>query len=471
MKKFDLNIEKVLENWEIYHAIREVIANAIDEQILTLSNDIQIIKDEKNIWHIRDFGRGLKYEHLTQNENIEKLEHPHLIGKFGVGLKDALATFHRRNVGVLIRSKYGDITLGTSLKTNFNDITTLHAYIDSPSNPTIKGTEFLLSNINDSEIEKAKLLFLLFLEENIIEETKYGSVLQKSDDNANIYINGVKVATESNFLFSYNITSLTKPIKDALNRERNNVGRSAYSDRVKSILLECKEKIVVEELVDDLEAFVRGSSHDELNWTDVSVHATKLLNSFDNVIFLTPKELIDAKEFVDRSKDDGYRVVAVSEKIKEKVYGETDYTGESIIELGEYIDQWSDSFKFRFVEIKDLSFREREIYNLTNEIFSLIGGKPSIIRKIKISESMRPNINSFTETAGLWNGSEIIIKRSQLQSLEIYAGTLLHETAHAISGKSDISSEFEEELTKLLGKIASFYLTHPKSKGLLEKLF
>jgi len=31
MKKFDLNIEKVLEDWEIYHAIREVIANALDE--------------------------------------------------------------------------------------------------------------------------------------------------------------------------------------------------------------------------------------------------------------------------------------------------------------------------------------------------------------------------------------------------------------------------------------------------------
>ena len=34
VKKFDLNIEKILEDWEVYHAIREVIANAIDEQIL-----------------------------------------------------------------------------------------------------------------------------------------------------------------------------------------------------------------------------------------------------------------------------------------------------------------------------------------------------------------------------------------------------------------------------------------------------
>ena len=31
-------------------------------------------------------GRGLKYEHLTQNENQEKLKNPtKVIGKFGVG--------------------------------------------------------------------------------------------------------------------------------------------------------------------------------------------------------------------------------------------------------------------------------------------------------------------------------------------------------------------------------------------------
>jgi len=98
MRKFDLNIEEVLEDWEVYHAIREIIANAIDEQILTKTKDIEI-KKEKNCFVIRDYGRGLKYEHLTQNEDKEKISHPELvIGKFGVGLKDALATFDRHKV-------------------------------------------------------------------------------------------------------------------------------------------------------------------------------------------------------------------------------------------------------------------------------------------------------------------------------------------------------------------------------------
>src|SRR6185436_19415717 len=82
---FDLNVEEVLENWEIEHAVREVIANALDEQVLSNTADIQINKDSAGNWRVRDFGRGLRIEHFTLNENPEKLVAPSgVIGKFGV---------------------------------------------------------------------------------------------------------------------------------------------------------------------------------------------------------------------------------------------------------------------------------------------------------------------------------------------------------------------------------------------------
>jgi len=171
-KKFDLNIERILEDWEVYHAIREVIANAIDEQVLTKTEPIKIWKDKEGKWHIRDFGRGLKYEHLTQKENDEKLRNPHVIGKFGIGLKDALATFDRHNVKVFIKSKYGNITIGKSQKHGFEDIITLHAYINPPSDPNFVGTEFILDGVTDEDIRKAKDLFLIFSGERVIEKNK-----------------------------------------------------------------------------------------------------------------------------------------------------------------------------------------------------------------------------------------------------------------------------------------------------------
>jgi len=57
----------------------------------------------------------------------------------------------------------------------------------------------------------------------------------------------------------------------------------------------------------------------------------------------------------------------------------------------------------------------------------------------------------------LWEefNQRIIIKRDQLKNLKSYAGTLLHEIAHARSGASDVSREFENELTKLLGIVST----------------
>lgn len=251
IREFDLNIEKILENWEVYHAIREIIANALDEQILTRTKNIDIYQDDSSWWHIKDYGRGLNYHHLTQNENDEKLNNDKLIGRFGVGLKDALATLYRHNIKVKIKSKYGDITLKAASKVGFEDIITLHAEILPPENENMIGTDFCLFGCAADDIEKAKSLFLSFTNDDILETTKYGQVIQKNGADSIIYINGVKVAQEDNFLFSYNITLLNSQIKKALNRERTNVGRSAYTSRIKDILLSCDSEDVIEELSND----------------------------------------------------------------------------------------------------------------------------------------------------------------------------------------------------------------------------
>ena len=107
------------------------------------------------------------------------------------------------------------------------------------------GTDFCLFECSTEDITKAKSLFLNFSGKQILEKNIYGEVIENSTDTAVIYINGVKVAEEPNFLFSYNITSLTAQLKKALNRERTNVGRSAYTGRIKDILKACSSEKVI----------------------------------------------------------------------------------------------------------------------------------------------------------------------------------------------------------------------------------
>ena len=106
-RAFDLNMEKVLEHWPVAFALREFIANALDEQAMTGTAEPRITSVRDGTWTIRDFGEELPLQapHLQ-----EKLRHPDVIGQFGIGLKDALAVCDRKKVKLTLRSRHGDIT-------------------------------------------------------------------------------------------------------------------------------------------------------------------------------------------------------------------------------------------------------------------------------------------------------------------------------------------------------------------------
>ncbi|WP_342252178.1 ATP-binding protein [Spiroplasma endosymbiont of Amphibalanus improvisus] len=457
-KLFDLNIEKILENWETFHAIREIIANALDEQLLSKTKEIQIYKskNEPSTWYIRDFGRGLQNKHLTQNENIEKTKNENLIGQFGIGLKDALATFHRKNIKVLVKSKYLNINkIYMSSKENFEDIKTLHVIINEPNDKNFCGTIFAISGIDDSEMEKAKKLFLNFSNERILETNKYGQIIEKNETSC-IYLNGIKVAEETNFLFSYNITSLDKKIKKALNRERTNVGRVAYSDRIKLILKNAKENQVFEALCEELEKIEEGIQTEEIGWTDVQEYVIKKYSTSNNsIVFLSRKELENCPGILDEIKMNGKKIIFISNNIRNKIENMNDFEGKPIQDLNQFLSELKENFEYKFVEAHELENRELKIFNKTDSIINLICKKPKVIKNIKISEVMQKDTTSFMEILGIWDNETgtIIIKRSQLKNLETYSGTLLHEVIHAVSGKVDNTREFENELTNTIGTI------------------
>jgi len=83
-----------------------------------------------------------------------------VIGKFGVGLKDALATFERRQVGVGIRSRHGVIMLERAPKHDFGDVVTLHAVVSDSEEPTFVGTDVTLNRVTEGDIATAKSVFL-----------------------------------------------------------------------------------------------------------------------------------------------------------------------------------------------------------------------------------------------------------------------------------------------------------------------
>lgn len=473
---FDLNIEKILEAWESAHAVRELIANAIDEQQLSDTPDIQVAKTDDGEWTIRDFGRGLRYEHFTQNENAEKLRNAgKVIGKFGVGLKDAMATLHRNGISVIIRSAHVEITLAQVAKRDFDDVVTLHAAVQSSPDPTMVGTMIMLPGLSDEQMTRAKSFFLRFSDEETLESTRIGDILRrKSDQPARVYVAGLLVAEEENFAFSYNITALTEPMRKALNRERTNVGRTAYTDRVKQMLLSATKSEIAEELADQLQAIQSGFGSDEVRWKDVAIHAVRILSSSGSYLFVTADQLITCSSSVDHARDDGIKIITIPDSIQQEVIGMTDLSGEPIRDLGHYQTEWNDSFVFDFVEAGSLSPSERSVFDRTGAIAALVGGLPDRVKSVRVSNIMRVDYATGSDALGLWDSttSSIVIRRDQLSSLSSFSGTLLHEIVHARTGFDDVTRSFENALTDVIGQTAAAALTAvPKRKSLFSSLF
>jgi hypothetical protein len=451
---FDLNVEKILDHWGVPEAIREVIANALDEQALSDTAEPQIVKRHDG-WHITDFGRGLHYQHLTQNENPEKKRKSNLVvGKFGVGLKDALATFNRRGIEVKIRSPQADITLQRAAKTNFADVRTLHAAIRSPSEPKRRGTDFTLSGLSDADMAAAKDYFLRFAGDEELERTELGTILKRDpDEPARIYVKGVRVALEEQFLFSYNITSTTAQLQRALNRERTNVGRSAYQDRVKAVLLKAKSGAVAEQLVQDLTRIPLGTNHDEITWLDVQEQAVRILATKGKGVFVSSQQMFTMGATIMEARADGYKVIVIPDRLLARLPKLRDLNGNPILDIKGFVQVWNASFHYDFVDPAKLKGTERDSWSILPELFRLAGDHAKRVKEVRLSKTMRLDEGAY-ETEGVWDSPNIVVKRSVLDSRRHFARVVLHEIAHASSGGNHGSVAFMAAIDDLAGLAA-----------------
>jgi len=160
-------------------------------------------------------------------------------------------------------------------------------------------------------------------------------------------------------------------------------------------------------------------------------------------------------DMIEEAKASGHQIVLIPENLKEKIKGGLDFSGKPIIDISQFATNYNDSFSFEFVNVENLTKSEREVFDLTDKILNLIGGKPRNVLEIKLSTTMRKDFFSQKEILGLWdaNTNTIIILRKILSSITDYSGTLIHETIHAKSGFGDVDRNFEHELTIAIGQV------------------
>ena len=185
-------------------------------------------------------------------------------------------------------------------------------------------------------------------------------------------------------------------------------------------------------------------------WIDVSQMALNLLANREKVAYLTESEILERPDIVENAKMDGLQVVAITEQQKKRLDFQSQTGGKQLPILETYIWDYNQSFEYNFVDEDKFTPEERQVFDYTPKILSLVNLKPDLVPPIRISETMRVTSDS---TDGVWDRSlpAIIIKRTRLATLSGYAATLLHEIGHATTGAVDSTREFENVLTEFLG--------------------
>jgi hypothetical protein len=78
-----------------------------------------------------------------------------------------------------------------------------------------------------------------------------------------------------------------------------------------------------------------------------------------------------------------------------------DLHGNPVRDLSVFQTEWNNSFEFKFVSREELTPAELKIFDRWREIVSLVGGLPAQVRDVKISETMRSELDTGRDCLGL----------------------------------------------------------------------
>lgn len=398
---FDLNIgERYLSDWPDYFAVREIIANALDA---TIGGKIEIYKEKDGVWIIQDCGEGLQPTNLIFEEGQKKgLENK--IGKFGVGLKDALGVLYSRGIQVEIITSEYNFKFNYEQKDACLGHKTLHAYILKEQSST-QGTKVILINCDDMIMKNAEQEFIIFKDPKKLEITEYGEILERTDS-AIIYLNGIKIADEKTLRYSYNITKSTNSLKSKINRERNYVSRNAFRDNLVKIIEIAKKDEVFSGYFKDLSNSSDGNCFTEIDWTSTLVAVCNwAIKKKRKFVVLSNNDIEKYRERYNSIKQiKEIEIVRVRQAYIDKLQQKKKGLYKTDIFFSNF------QLPYKEVQFDDLSESEKNVLNKSIEIFRTIPAiKYNLLSNIIISDF---------DTNPIYNNEErITIKRISLNSI------------------------------------------------------
>jgi hypothetical protein len=206
--------------------------------------------------------------------------------------------------------------------------------------------------------------------------------------------------------------------------------------------------------------FAKGATRDEVKWNDVAERVVRQLAATNpDTVFVTAAQRWSHPELIRRAEIDGKHVFVIPDALAARLRNAADGI---VTTLERFAAEWNERVVIQPLDPAQLDPAERDVLNVAGQMLEVVGRRRDEWQVV-VSDTLHLTPDG-TETAhGLWEPARrrIVINRRCLRSRELFVATLLHEIAHAITGATDLTAEFEDGLTDLLGTVGTRAVTTP----------
>lgn len=417
-------------NWTIEDAIRELIANALDTK-----SKISITHDNGYVT-ISDKGEGVAKANLLFGSSSKTEDE---IGHFGEGLKMASLVLARNDRDFKLVTNGYMYKAKIERDKEFNsDVLVLHL----KKSKKRKGTDITFK-CSENELKMTKEKFI-----------KFNESLEKIGENiynpgGSVYVNGVFIAKQ-NTLFSYDISDKNRNL---LSRDRKTINTEVKNILIRDLVCHTDSELFIN-------AFMRPHlSKEEAYYDDLRLSST-VKDKWKSVLKKKyPKYCLPSYTEHDlAAKDKGYNLLVGFTNSQLSIFTQVGFENSSSI----IILKGDESYVDKRFDTKTLTETQKNKYKTAIKKFKKLYGKEAA-SKIEVVESFNGN-NVGPDTIGLYvpKTDKIyvlsVLITSSSYSLSELIGTLIHEHRHRVSGASDRTREFENDLTNELGRIVAEYV-------------
>ncbi len=327
------------------------------------------------------------------------------------------------------------------------------------------GTLITIEGLKKDDYDKAIVNFLALREDlQLLAASPKGDVYRNTSGNgAEIFLNGMKIATDEDFLFSYHIKEPNKKLQRSLNRENKNLPRDCYRENIITILksnINNRTQTLIDELIDSRDQYDNGE------WSFIDVKKLIGLNTNRNILWADSsskniEKLIYSLYGMDTKKYEilalnslQYRSMENDDRLKKQtlMHVSEKLKQQRIEEEAEKIKVKEQKPRKRFEEedlpIEDLNPIEREGWDWAmekaRELCGFIRGWEKLYEEYQFVLMEKNH-----KYVGLCYTDQKIIKLSRGILKDEYSllNTLVHEICHATTNGRDGTKKFERGLT------------------------